>query len=962
MKKTPLHRLLFLLLLTVATCFGICGTSTVLQGQDSPCFEPVKTAVLKVNSKPVSLDVELNGAEDLYLVATFGPDNYDSDQAVWASPTLYDENGAATDMTTLKPVSAKTGWGSLILNRDHQGNKIKLGGVIYEKGFFAHAPSILHFKLNGKFRRFTACVGLVESAQRGSCSFEVYPYPVEMPSRDVYARNYDQTSSPLEIIPAADKSTVHFNAHAAQRLLDQGIEELVFVRHIKFTSNHVYTDHVNSRWAPGGGLAILNLKTGKARDVNPALSEGVIHRFDLSFDAKKIVFDWKKSTQEGFRIYEINVDGTGLKQLTFPPDNEDALHKQFHAGGYHRGTDDMQPCYLPDGGIAFISTRCLFSVLCDSGDVLTVTNLYRMNGDGSEIIPLTFSALSEQSPAMLPDGRILYHRWEYLDKAAGNVKALWAVNPDGTNSSEIYGNTITFPECMIYARPILGQDKTTFTNKIVMIGASHCCPNNAVGTVIVIDTKGNVRSPETMRYITKEVAAFHHNGFHFLNDKGEWVHDKTGRPGRLFKDPYPMNENLFIVSCKPKGLSWNEPAGYALALIDGEGADETLYKDESVSCWLPYPLTARPVPPVRPSVVDENLAKENRAVAVMTDVYAGMDNVERGKVKYLRVLEQIPRSWYHRKRYGQDHQGTTHAHSAIGSGHLSVKVQLGIVPVEPDGSARFYVPADRAVYFQALDEQYRAIQSERTYVNFRPGETRSCVGCHETPNNTPTRSSQQMPQAMSRPISVLQPQPNQTSGYLSGAFLSGSEQTFDYDRQIQPILDKYCISCHGAGTDSAWNDKIAGNLDLRGKPEVNYCVSYNQMNRLAGKQEKQLWGNRAERNEDAAMNGIEYIPPYHIGALSSPLSAWLTGVPVSTDQASVREYAKKLSEVHPAIKLSSDELLTINNWLDVNCPYHPSYFGRLHADFADSPNFRPVVSPSEAKDRQLPKRFSESGL
>ncbi|MBR5161651.1 MAG: NPCBM/NEW2 domain-containing protein, partial [Thermoguttaceae bacterium] len=559
--------------LSVVLILAIAG---VVRSQDSPCFEAVKTGVMNVKSPAQTVDVQLNQASDLSLVVTYGPDNYDYDQAAWCNPTLYDADGNAVDMTTLKPVSAQTGWGAMLINKDHAGRTVKICGKTFEKALYAHAPSILHYKLDGKYTRFTAEVGLVESAKNGTVTFEVYCHPVEYPSKAKYMKGMPGAPEPdPEPVPTADKAPFTFNAAAAQRLLDQGIEEIVFIRRVTLTSNHVYTDHVNSRWAPGGGLAILNLKTGKVRDVNPILAGGVINRFDVSFDAKKIVFDWKRSNQEGYRIYEINVDGTGLKQLTFPPEIEDALHQRFATSGYHRGTDDMQPCYLPDGGIAFITTRCLFSVLCDSGDNLTVSNLYRMNGDGSNMQPLTFSALSEQSPAVLPDGRILYHRWEYVDKAAGNVKALWAVNPDGTNSTEIYGNTITFPETMIYARPIPG------TTKIVFLGASHCCPNNAMGTVIVIDVKDNVRSVDTMKYVTSDVAAFHHNGFHFKDDNGNWYRDSTGKPGRLFKDPYPINESLFLVSCKPKGLAWNDPTGYALSVLDGRGADELLLKDDS---------------------------------------------------------------------------------------------------------------------------------------------------------------------------------------------------------------------------------------------------------------------------------------------------------------------------------------------------------------------------------------------
>ena len=106
-----------------------------------------------------------------------------------------------------------------------------------------------------------------------------------------------------------------------------------------------------------------------------------------------------------------------------------------------------------------------------------------------------------------------------------------------------------------------------------------------------------------------------------------------------------------------------------------------------------------------------------------------LEGVERGTVRYLRVLEEVPRPWATRKSWYQDDRDGM-AHTAIGDDMLGLKVQHGIVPVEQDGSAHFTVPAMRNIYFQALDEDLLAVQTERTYVHYMPGETRSCIGCH----------------------------------------------------------------------------------------------------------------------------------------------------------------------------------------------------------------------------------------
>jgi len=894
-------------------------------------FEPAETPLIKSGDKPVLLNVDVSGVADLYLIATYGGDSYDYDQAIWGEPTLYDAEGNAVRLTTLMPAGTKVGWGNLLTDKNHQDRPLSIAGEAQQFGFWAHAPSVLHFKLDGKYTRFETKAGLDTSSVRGTVVFQVRDAPVEYPTAEEYMRNMPRPvpPPPVPAVPSAEQTTFQFNVDAAKLLIGQGITELVFIRRLTYTGDHIYTEYVNSRWMPGGGLCVLDLHTGKVREIVPELTQtGVVGWFDLSFDAQKIVFDYKAAPDEGYRIYEVNIDGSNLRQLTFPEPNEAELVAKYRRG-YHHGTDDMEPCYLPDGGIVFATTRCQFGVLCDSGDTFTVKNLYRMNGDGTEMRALTYSALSEATPTILSDGRILYHRWEYVDKAAGNAKALWSMNPDGSGSAEVYGNTISFPETMIQAREIPGE-----RNKIVMLGASHCCPNNAVGTVIVVDTSQHIRSLGAMRYVTDDVATFHHNGFHFRDENGEWFHDMTGRPGRLFRNPYPLSVELFLVSHKPKGLLWSEPAGYDLSLLDGQGRETLLLKDPAVSLWHPYPLVPRERPPVPAGgTADAELAEQGLARCLVTDIYVGMENVERGEVKYIRILEQLPRPWSARKPYGDDHAGSIHAHSFIGVGSLSVKVQHGVVPVEEDGSAHFLVPAGKAIYFQALDENYHAIQTERTYVNYMPGEVRGCIGCHETPDIAPPYTAV-VPKATLRPASIPGPQRTQTEARL----------VFDYDRQIQPIWDKHCVGCHGGG------EEMQAGLDLRGTPVETSSVSYRSLNQLANT-ERQLLGFRKYRDEDAAMNDIHYIQPYQLGALSSPLAAMIHGRTQTTlDNPVVNQYTATLTEAHLDLKLSEAEKLMITNWLDINGQYHPSYWGRLHARFQEEPDYRPAFSFEEVQE------------
>ncbi|MCF7847985.1 MAG: discoidin domain-containing protein [Kiritimatiellales bacterium] len=757
--------------------------------------------------------------------------------------------------------------------------------------------------------------------------------PAKVPKPAAKKKKKKKAPEQVETIKLEDLTT-GFQSAAAKRLLNAGVRELVFIKRFTLNANHVYTEYVNSKWMPGGNIYILDLETGKERELIPSLTGGVFNRFDVSYDAKKVLFDYKKADAEGYRIYEVNIDGTGLRQVTFPQADEQELTEKYGSKGYHHGTDDLHPCYLPDGGITFVSTRSQYSTLCNSPDVFTTKNLYRMDYDGKNMVPLSNSAVSEACPTMMPDGRILYHRWEYVDKTAGNLKCLWAMKPDGTASGEVYGNTISHPEGMFYPRMMPGSD-----NRICMLGTTHCCPNNAMGTIIVVDTRKPLRSYEAMTFITKDINALSHNGFHFKNEKGEWYQDKTGIPGRLFKDPYPISEQLFVAAHKPKGLQWANPLGYDLSLVDGTGADTLLFRDPAISCWHPFPLVPRKRPPVVSSPLDPQLAAKNQAHCVVTDVYEGMDNVERGTVKYIRIMEQVSRPWAARTAWFRDDKDGM-AHTAVGLGLLGLKVQYGLVPVEEDGSAYFAVPAERNIYFQALDKNHMAVQSERTYVNYMPGEIRSCVGCHELPNTVPSSSGHGAVKALSRKPSVMQPQPGEKT----------AQKVFDYPRQIQPIFDKHCIGCHGGEEPKA-------GLNLTGAPDGTYSISYNSLIRRP-KGKPDLLGNRKLLDENVGSAPIEYLPPYSFGSHTSILLGIHAKGRFHLRDAEAAAYAAERAPKHRKVKLSDEEFARIANWVDSNCQFHPSYWGRKNAKFADHPNFRPEVTLADAIKRVVPETIA----
>lgn len=715
-----------------------------------------------------------------------------------------------------------------------------------------------------------------------------------------------------------------------------GCDEIIFIKRYPYTANHYYTEFINSHWLPGGGIFILSLKDGTERQIATELKDGVFGRMDLSFDAKKIVFDWKSSNDAGYRVYEVGIDGSGLRQVLAPPANEEELVQKYRRG-YHHGTDDMHPCYLPDGGFAFVSTRCQAGTLCDGWDSLTAPVLHRMNADGSDLKQLSFGALSEFTPTVLPDGRIMYARWEYVDKGIVSAKCIWAMRPDGTASSEIYGNDISFPTTMIQARAIPNAP-----GKYVILGCPHY-PQNALGTVVRLDMNQPIRSEAPMTYMTPYVKILTEGGWHFIDEKTGQVFVDAAGCGPLFRDPYPLDEDNFIVAHKPFmfdeshlfGTAY-EKNGYGLYMLDSTGKVSPFYHDPEISSWQPMPLRPRKKPPVLSGAIDPDLAEKKLARCVVVDVYHGLENTERGSIKYLRVLEQVARPWSARRHgfmdaadiYGQQH-AVVSKDTALG-----LKIQHGVVPVEEDGSADFLVPADANIFFQALDENYLAVQTERTFVNYMPGEIRACIGCHETPKDAPmvnfnTIASKKQP--------VL---PGPQIGEKTG------RRPLHYPSDVQPILDKHCIECHNA-------EEKKGDLDLTGTMTTFFSASYENLiaERRNGRQDRLEPGLVPTIGEIFPKTGnVEYLPARSLGSHNSLLMAMLMpGTIKLTGDRARMERLEKLVEQHKELKLSPEEILKISNWVDTNAQYYGSYYGRRNIKDKDHPNFRPVPSWSSAK-------------
>jgi len=571
--------------------------------------------------------------------------------------------------------------------------------------------------------------------------------------------------------------------------LELGIDKLLFVKRHMFRPTHIYTEFSDGPYRPGGGVFVLSPVRfdGKTTMIFDA-GTGIVRDPEVSFDARRVLLSYRATEDGHYHIYEMNIDGTGLRQITDGP---------FH---------DLDPFYLPDGRIGFTSSRCKSRALCFWVHAAT---LFAMNADGSNIQALTSNNVNEFTPQMLPDGRILYTRWEYMDKTAIFVQSLWSINPDGTRAQQIYGNNLIHPVSLLQARRVPG------TSKIACIMGAH--NGDSVGPLAVVDPTQGVNNIDAIVDLTPE-SDYHSGCFapYPLNDLWCLVSYGPQEPFGIYAFGIdPPDEAIASRQAEVPDQSPQHPRGLSQYFRSATWNRHLVYRDDVYSCVEAIPVAPREVPgEVASTLASSQQHPDNDGTLLLVDVYQGLgDSVSRGMVKYLRIVEEMG----HRDRAGaRDFAGAfsmsqfqqTHTpnfmdmyaspwESGKPAPSLQAKHVYGTVPVEPDGSALFKVPTERPIYFQALDEDYNEIQRMRSYIHAKPGERLTCIGCHEHRQTSPPSNVAQLPLALGREPSLIEPPP-----FGAGAF--------SYSKLVQPILDERCVQCHGA-------EKLAGGIELTGK-------------------------------------------------------------------------------------------------------------------------------------------------
>ncbi len=662
-------------------------------------------------------------------------------------------------------------------------------------------------------------------------------------------RQYRETLRRASLLDADDprRRELYLEARMAKRRLLMRAPALARARRIlcvrrhPFMPSHNYSDLFDPTGGTGGSVSIVNMPYDR-RGLHPDKADadtlfdagkGIARDAAASYDLKTVYFSWKDARDGYYRLMRISPEGKGLRTLTSGP---------FH---------DVYPTPLPDGGLAFISTRCRARYLCWRPQAYV---LFRL--DGTEIQPLSYANLSEWAPSIMRDGRILWTRSEYQDKGADFSHTLWSVRPDGTHADLVYGNTLIQPNGYTGAHQLPG------TNEIICTLISHFGDLN--GPIVLIDPTRGKFDPLAMRSLTPEVP---------------W----PGAPPaeECFRDPVPLSRDCFLCS-HAIGRKFDA------YVLDRFGNREMLYADPDISIMCPTPFVRRWVPPVLPRIAAPKPVAPGPADGefVLTDVYAGLGpRVHRGSVKWIRISQEV-RADLERVSggYRSDHPDfmdwyATPIHlvnGPFGWPSFVAKTSWGLVPVAPDGSARFTAPSGKVLYFSALDADFNEVQRMRSVVQLAPGERRSCIGCHESRRQAP-------------PVGV-RPRLTAPAKIVRHPW---DGRPFAFERDVQPVLNRNCVKCHDGAHRSG--------VDLRGERDPDLVpMSY-----------RTLIGQGLVHYFDWSYNpgGNEKAEPLTFGSRRSKLVALIRSG-------------------HYGVRLSEAEELRIKTWIDLNCPLWPDYVHR----------------------------------
>lgn len=556
-----------------------------------------------------------------------------------------------------------------------------------------------------------------------------------------------------------------------------------------------------------------------------------ISDIQLHWDADRLLFSSLDENRK-WQIYEISTDGSGLHQLITTEE------------------PDLEFCdanYLPDGKIVATCNIGYNAVPCVHGDDV-VANLISYDPQSKNLRRLTFDQDGNWSPIVIPNGRLMYTRWEYTDLTHYFSRIVMHMNPDGTENKALYGSGSYFPNSTFDMKPL-----SKYNSRFIGIISGHHGTSRS-GRLIIFDPAKGRKEEKGM---VQELPFSKRPIIPIIKDElveGVWPQ---------FMKPYPLNEKYFLVACKlaPDAL-------WGIYLVDVFDNLTLIAEQEGEGLTAPIPLKKTETPPIIPSKIKPG---EKEATVFIQDIYEGEGTmgVPRGTIKSLRVFAY---------EYAYILAPSDHDAQGIQSG-WDIKRILGTVPVEEDGSVMFNIPANTPISIQPLDKNGAAIQWMRSWLTGMPGEIVSCTGCHEDQNTIPIPKRSIASSIKPHKLNVPE----------------GGVRPFTFRLEVQPVLDRSCVSCHNgtvAQPDFRKDRMVSYKRGIQTKLERHYDQSYLNLHPYVYRQ-----GPEAD---------IYVLRPYEYHANNS-------------------ELIRILEAGHHGVKVPEKDMQTLYAWIDLNAPYFGAF-------------------------------------
>jgi len=593
----------------------------------------------------------------------------------------------------------------------------------------------------------------------------------------------------------------------------------------------------------------FDAQAGRTASVTLLASDSFLGDLALDYKLEKLAFSTRKPAEAAKGPAPKNGSHGGIGESGWCVGEMDLARPGVFREITPANTPDIDyydPMYLPDGKMFLVGTVGFQAVPCVGG-ADQVGNLLLRFTDG-RLRRLSYDQDNNWNPVMLPNGRCLYLRWEYTDSAHYFARVLMTMNPDGTDQQEFYGSNSYWPNSLFYARPVPGSS----TKFMGVVSGHHGVRRK--GELVLFDVargrreeKGAVQKLPGWGTPVKAVTADR-----LVNDARQF-----------FLHPYPLSEEGALVAMQ----DYAHAKHFFIAYVDVYDNQWPILvsPDDSFNYLQPLPLEPRATPfRVAPRA---DLSK-NTALVNIVNVYdgPGLAGVPPGTVKRLRVFnyEYCPR------RTGKRASG---GHYLIGmEGPWDCRVIVGEVPVEPDGSCFFEAPADVPLVLQPLDAEGKHLQEMRSWFAAMPGETISCLGCHQDQNAAPPAGRRTL--ASEKPPRKIEP-------------WYGPRRNFAFERETLNVIERRCSGCHD-GDPAKKNALGQPRVKLAGTPRAVYDALHPYVRR----------------------NGPE--GDYHL----------LTPAEFHADTS---ELVQRLAAGHHGVRLTAEERARLVTWMNLNVPFYGTW-------------------------------------